>query len=49
MKKETPKRRAERKSVFIGRATAHFDTAQIRKEASDLWEKANKIKNLTKK
>jgi hypothetical protein len=33
---------AERKSLFIARATAHFDTPEIRKQAGEKWEEANK-------
>jgi hypothetical protein len=45
MKKRTPEtdeEREERKAQFIARATAHFDSPQIRKEASDKWEESNK-------
>lgn len=43
MRKETKEERAERKAIWMGRATAHFDTPKIRKEASEKWEEANKI------
>ncbi len=43
-KKETKQERAQRKAIYIGRATAHYDTPQIRKEASEKWEEANKEK-----
>jgi hypothetical protein len=41
MKKETKKQRAERKAMFMAKATAHGDSKKIRKEASDLFEKKN--------
>lgn len=41
---ETKQEREQRKQIWIARATAHFDTPAIRKEASDMFEKANKIK-----
>lgn len=41
MKNETQKERELRKSTFIARATSHFDTPEIRKEASDMFEDAN--------
>jgi hypothetical protein len=39
---ETLEERKQRKSLFISKATAHFDTPAIRKEAEEMWEKANK-------
>lgn len=33
--------RKERKSQWIARTTAHFDTPEIRKEAEEMFEKAN--------
>lgn len=30
-----------RKATFIARATRHFDTPEIRKEASEMWDKHN--------
>lgn len=42
MAKETKEKRAERKSIWIARATAHFDAPEIRKEAGEKFEKANK-------
>lgn len=41
MKVETKEERAERKAIYIAKATSHFDSPEIRKEASDKWEKAN--------
>lgn len=38
---ETQEERELRKSTYIAKATAHFDSPQIRKEASDKWEKSN--------
>ena len=42
MDKETKKERLERKAIWIARATAHYDTPEIRKEASDMFDEANK-------
>lgn len=39
--KETEGERRARKALYIARCTAHFDTPQIRKEASVAWDKAN--------
>lgn len=33
--------REERKAIFIAKATTHFDTPEIRKEAEEMFEKAN--------
>ncbi len=40
--KETAEERQMRKATWMARATAHFDTPEIRKEAEDRWEEANK-------
>ena len=40
--KETTKQYEERKSIFIARATKHFDTPKIRRQAEKLFNKANK-------
>lgn len=37
-----PELRAERKALFIARATKRFDTPRIRKEAAELFEAKNK-------
>ena len=34
--------KAFRKAIWIAKATAHFDTPQIRKEASDMFDERNK-------
>lgn len=39
---ETKEERAERKAIWMEKATAHFDTPEIRQEASDKFEEANK-------
>ena len=39
---ETKQERAERKSIFIARATSHFDSPKIRRQASRKWERANR-------
>lgn len=41
---ETKEQREERKAIYLARATAHFDTPEIRKEASNKWEEANEAK-----
>lgn len=46
MKKETQQERAQRKAIFIARATKHFDTPKIRKEASEMFDKANPIEKI---
>lgn len=38
---ETKEDRAQRKAIWIARATSHFDTDEIRKEASDIFEEKN--------
>lgn len=40
--KETDEELQRRKSIWIARATSHFDSPEIRKEASDMFDKANK-------
>lgn len=35
------KERAERKALWIARATAHFDSPQIRRQAAAMFEKKN--------
>lgn len=44
MENETTEQRAQRKAAWIARATSHFDTPEIRKEAAEQWEAANKEK-----
>ena len=39
---ESKKHRAERKAMYIAKATRYFDTLRIRKEASKKFDKANK-------
>ena len=39
--KETEEEREERKQIFIQRATSHFDSLELRKEAEELFEKQN--------
>ena len=39
---ETNEQRNKRKSIWIAKATAHFDTPKIRKEADKMFEKKNK-------
>lgn len=34
--------RAQKKVLFIERATSQIDTPEIRKEAGELWDKENK-------
>jgi hypothetical protein len=43
MKNETPEQRAQNKANYIARATSHFDSPKIRKEAAEQWEAANPI------
>lgn len=38
---ETTEEREIRKSVWLQKATTHFDTPEIRKEAEEMFEKAN--------
>ena len=38
---ETPEERKQRKQQFISRATAHFDSPELRLEAEELFEKQN--------
>lgn len=38
---ETTEERAERKAIWMARATAHIDTPRIRREAEAKWAKAN--------
>ena len=45
MKNETPEEREQRKAIYIARATSHFDTPEIRKEAEDKWNEANETTN----
>lgn len=40
---ETKEERQNRKQLFITRATALYDTPEIRKEAEQKWEGANII------
>lgn len=40
---ETKQEREQRKSLFVARATALYDTPEIRKEAEQKWEGANII------
>lgn len=40
-KSETKEEREQRKAIFIQRATALYDTPQIRKEAEEMFEKMN--------
>lgn len=37
------KDKAERKAIWMAKTTAHFDSKKIRKEASDMFDKANEI------
>lgn len=41
---ETPEELAQRKSIFMARATSHFDSPKLRREASKMFDKANGIK-----
>lgn len=41
--KETFKQRAERKGLWLARATSHFSTPEILEEAIDTFDKANPI------
>jgi hypothetical protein len=43
MQNETLKDRQVRKSTFIARATKHFDSPELRKEAAELFEKSNPL------
>lgn len=43
MKNETLKQRKERKAIWIARTTSHYDTPEIRREASEMFEKANPL------
>lgn len=43
MQKESNKDRQDRKSTFIARATKHFDSPELRKEAAELFEKSNPL------
>ena len=36
------KKRAERKALWMAKATAHFDSPEIRKEAEEMFETRNK-------
>ena len=45
-KPETTKERRERKAQWLARATAHFDTPEIRKDAGEMFEKANPIERI---
>ena len=46
MKKETD--REQRKRIWIERATSHFDSPKIRKEAEEMFEKANPENKISK-
>lgn len=44
--KETPQQRAERKDMYISKAMSmsmDADPAQVEKEASETWDKANPL------
>ncbi len=40
---EEQDKREERKSLFIQKATAHFDSPELREEAAEMFDKRNPI------
>mgnify|MGYP007044012481 CR=1 FL=1 len=42
--KENKQQQKNHKAIFIARATRHFDTPEIRKEASEMWDDKNGVK-----